>query len=484
MANIYFVEDNNSPGGKNLRVETALPLIFVKAINQFIVRRENLIDFELRESTTKGSSWSSWQDLNFFLPSQNRLTTYFDLRIKASTIQQPLPTDDNISSWFLGGYQLEIKKKDFPSFFTSFLQDGVNILSTQIFHRAFNALEYLCTPSAILPTQVLNFEEGSEDDFISYWFSICHFLAIFAETAKTLVFKQWPTFYEKYLRQFSIIVREDSSNLSEILLKGIRYIFEMRGTPQAFEVTEDSSGELFNFFNLTKEKNGDYFRKDELLAPFETGWCIGRSSPLQRGTSHLLNFNLFKFEESNVENANFDSNTRVLTSSAVNGGLGIQNVKNVISINDCRPYESVFQIQGVGNLSYGIHFYDKTQYIATKYFLNSSVNFPEFVTVRGITVNDNYTELSSNSKLNIRFGTNLVVPERYWGIVPFVRVDSGMKIKVDGIVSPANTSLSLGSQLGLRLFFIIFTEKDNTSGTLNDLLPYDVFALKQVKNRE
>jgi len=197
--------------------------------------------------------------------------------------------------------------------------DYFKILETNIFKKLYYR--------GIIPKYITRGDNSNEDDdkdYIDLFFSLARFFSLFI-----CFFKRFETFKDdidlmrEQVRQYNIYFDESNITLSELkyLAANIYNEIRKRGTEMIFKREGET---LLNGKEVPI--NGEFIRllrnkkSDELLyesVPLnKTGFCLGQSSPLYRGTCQAENLNKTKEKTQDFQNlSNFILNSQGSTSS-------------------------------------------------------------------------------------------------------------------------------------------------------------------------
>lgn len=337
---------------------------------------------EFRISVTNGLFWTDWNVLTDFNLSEKQFVAENLLLIEIRYTR--IGTDETGVIEFkdirFSGIREEISFEA-PTISSSIFNNiiGSDCLST-IESNLFKKLYF----RGILPNYIKradNNDENEDRDFIDLFFPISRFFGMFI-----CFFKRFENFKDDFalmreqVRQYGIYFDEANINLEELQFLAQNFYDEIRkrGTNMIFKRAGDvlPSGK-------TVVVNGEFIRllrnkvSDELLYgsfPLDkSGWCLGKSSPLYKGTlqaeflnktkensqdfQSLSNFVLNSQGTSSFSLKSFD-NKNVLNLKVTNGkaGLGridlIQDVSDSIYVADSRmDYEITFAFRIVSGIS-------------------------------------------------------------------------------------------------------------------------------------
>jgi hypothetical protein len=362
-------------------------------------------------------------------------------------------------------------------FSTFFNQNDEKVLSW-----AVNVLQKLYAPG-IVPEYIERGKEknenGEDEDYIAYWFSITHFFALFVIYSR--IFKDIKLYFstlKEYLLEKGILLNEDSSleQLQE-LMKNFYNEISRRGTNlMLFKKPYAEDGVHGEILRLISFKYGDEFIFS-LTPKHRIGWNLGKSSPIYKGVSDANNvikgYELDSTKDllpqypisinSNItEELDGDNKVLDLSSGDVIGDIDILDIDN--------PYLLTYD----SNLDYSIEFYYRPKdtsndlNIKLKFFDSDLIPFSNATrkTKKAVLITTdsfahspiilsrtdiyykikciiyNKSELNFKEKLNVSSGNNLKINDinpKYF--IPLISGNGylyGLKIK------PLRSNYSLG----------------------------------------
>jgi hypothetical protein len=306
-----------------------------------------------------------------------------------------------------------------------------------------------------------NINSQEDEDYISLFHTISRFFAIIL-----CFFKRFENFFNdeelmlEWIRQNGLYFDEFDVNLETLQYLSQNFYDEIRkrGTNMIFY----RQGDVFN--NKTINIDGEFIRlirskkNDELLyeniSLDRLGWCLGKSSPLYRGTAFAKNLNKTKedsddfidinnfltFKDNNSSNISIidDEDKRVLNLKCIGDsycGLGRKDVSvdvsdKIYSVNPNMDYEITFMIKinTAGDnlmLYFGAEGFDNQKHklldsfiannIITEYFF-SELSLSNFIQekwyfIRGII--HAYSSEDNHMRTNIGFGNNLIFNNKF-----------------------------------------------------------------------
>jgi hypothetical protein len=203
----------------------------------------------------------------------------------------------------------------------------------------------------IVPKYIIRGEDRDyveDEDYISLAKTIGHYFALFIQ-----YFKRFDNFYNdeelmrEYVRQYGVYFDESNVTLQDLqyLTQHIYDEIRKRGTISIFNRKGDAlpDGDIAQidgeFIRLLRSKTYNEL-SFEMLQVDETGWCIGKSSPLWMGTNDSVALN--KTKEKTEEFQNLDN---FKTTTSGNGVISLVEYNDkmcakieVISVNDIAAF--------------------------------------------------------------------------------------------------------------------------------------------------
>lgn len=396
----------------------------------------------------------------------------------------------------------------------------------------------------ILPQYIIRAENSdlNEDkDFVDLWSSVAKFFGLFIR-----FFKRYEDFHEDYSLLYEYVKQNGLYfDESKITLEELQYLSQhfydqirQRGTNMIFkrkgDILSDGSEVPIDgeFVRLMRSKIYDEL-KYEVIPSDNMGWCLGKSSPLYKGTSNshflnktkedsedfqnLSNFVINKSGDSSYSLSQYD-NKKVLMLRANNGGIvGLgrineeQDVSENLYVADSKmDYEITFAFRIISEpsdnsrIKFGVEGFD-----SSKNKLNDSFILPNGGSIsewffdittenkrrdcwyyaRGIIHAYSTQTMEKKIKTNLGFGNNLYFNNsfaRY--ILPKIQVEGNSdtqiavwNYKIRPLVrgtnilplkdSPEN-AVSLGFIQSSRIFFLYAKNNNNSLSQqeLNDIV--------------
>ena len=157
----------------------------------------------------------------------------------------------------------------------------------------------------IIPNYIIRADNKSYDedkDFVDLFFSVSRFFSIFLS-----FFRRWEKFrydldlLREQVRGYGIYFNENDVSLEELqyLAENIFSQAQQRGTKRMFvrKGNKLPSGEVAKidgeFVRLTRNQKSDELLV-ESIPTYKSGWCLGNSSPIYKGTAMSYNLNKTK----------------------------------------------------------------------------------------------------------------------------------------------------------------------------------------------
>ena len=273
----------------------------------------------------------------------------------------------------------------------------------------------------ILPSYILRGDDSNkveDSDFITLFSSIAKFFALIIQFSKRFEdFNIDIELLRENVRQNNLYFDESNISLeelqfltynlyNEIRKRGTSLIFKRKGDILSDSKVVEIDGEFLRLFCV---KPYDEFLTSKVPAS-NFGWCMGKSSPLYRGTGKTMSLN--KTKENSEDFISLDNfvisadseNTvaledfeekKVLKLTAVNGECGLgrlsefQEINNLITINSSIDYEITFSFKIDSStsgdiLKFGVEGFD---------IRNNKLN-DAFITKNGNSISELFFELN------------------------------------------------------------------------------------------
>lgn len=360
---------------------------------------------------------------------------------------------------------------------------GVN--DNEVLLWAINVTEKLYKKGLIVPSYIERGETYNlEDDrdYIDFWRTVAHFFALFVVYARKVnLYKTNEAAWINYLKQRNLFIA-NSSNLEQLnyLTENLLAEFRRRGTIKIAQKGNIVDGELLRLLNY---KAGEEFHFS-LLKADKAGWCIGKSSPLYKGTAKDRMINKSYENDENITDLSkyplvyptkvtsvVDAGKQVMKITGVDlaSGAGIggsTNISKAITVSDEIDYEISFKIKQVGvtgNITASCIALDINNNIVNlkdlddlatdnNFFLqNNKLNKDnKYYKVKCILFSKNKKPVSPDkNKLNIGIGRNLKMREGVVKIIPSILLQTTVLTQELYIYDLQIKTLNYGSSLGL-----------------------------------
>lgn len=344
---------------------------------------------------------------------------------------------------------LSLQKVDILDYFSSYDIEYLELLKN-------NLLEKLKTPGVILNRYLL--EDIDNEDFISFWSSIIHYLLLFKIASKEIVEGLLTSSDNNILstflsqRGYILSLDETSNELKEIQSNLYR------------EISKRGSFLTFREENLEYLKQGEFLKlirkdvSDEFLINLyedeNFGFNIGHSSPLYRGLSSEISFYKLNLEETRYL-GQMSNNPYYFYSNSSIDNTRKENLsyEEGLVVSPYLDYTFSLSIQGHGRVNIGCLFYDYSgsligysqstiNGVYTRHFIKH-LNIDRNLYLEGFIYNTE-RELNTTTTLNIGLGNCLKFNENNYKIVPFIEVEEGI-IEISNFkIFPSFTSYSRG----------------------------------------
>lgn len=519
-----IIENRVTEDGDVLIIKPEIPIVGLISLTQFVdtTVNESETDYFLKEfrfSQDGGLNFSDWIELNIS-NLQSLVISKFDsfiIEYRYTRVGSSVELDLEFEDILVSG---EVEDLPFPSFNSSYFSKFFNVNNINIFGWAINVLEKIYSKGLILPDfyeRGNGFSNIEDEDFIAYWNSITHLFAIIVYYARQFEdIKVNNVLLEEFLKSKDLILPKDL-NPSDTLYLYENYIneYNKRGTLSIIDQKEEGSnidGELIRLI--------DHKISEELIfclfQNFESGWCIGKSSPTWKGTEFIKNIrkgyefqnevlDLDKYPLINDSYLSIVDDKLVISNSLPSGnssGIGYVsgNEDFKITIDPKEDYEISFFIKQSSlqaGINFGCNVWDvndnllsfkkSTEDSNSNYFIqNYTLKISnQFYMIRGILRNKDFV-FDSSDKLNLGSGNNLKFPSTANKIIPILTYTANgvsSEISIYGLViRPLKLNFSRG-QLGLRNLLYLLSVNNNDAYSnkqlkniiQNKLLPYNCF---------
>lgn len=193
-----------------------------------------------------------------------------------------------------------------PTLMSSILSGGVGTTALSVLERnLFKKLYY----RGIIANYVQrgdNDDYKEDKDFIDLYYSVARFYALFI-----VFFQRWENFREDFdllreqIRGYGLYFDESTTTLEELqfLAQNLFSQAQQRGTRMIFKRKDKNllSGADGEFIRLVCSRDCDEVLYENIPV-WKSGWCMGQSSPLYRGTARAYNLNKTKENTENFQN--------------------------------------------------------------------------------------------------------------------------------------------------------------------------------------
>lgn len=513
--------------GDVLRIRTEAPIVGLLSLSQFVdtTVSESQTDYFLKEfrySVNGGLTFEEWRDLSLLNIQGVNITKFdsFILEYRYTRVGNTQGVDLEFKDILVSG---SIEDLPYPNYNKSAFIHFFSINDINVYGWALNVLEKLYTRGLILPDYIersANQSNLEDEDFIVYWNSITHLFALVVYFARQFEnFSTNSVLVEQFLKSKDLTI-SPSSSFEDVLYLFNNYIeeYKKRGTNQPLGRKSEGENIDGEFIRLLGVKEFEEFIF-ALFQNFESGWCVGKSSPTWTGTENILNLikgyefsdqveSLNNYPFLNLQYASVVDGKIEL--SAVPGGVfsGIGGDTKMIKIVANQDYEISFRVsQSIksNNITLGCRMYDEdnnevqptdinSDLLSHYFFKQVALNLPnEEYWVRGVLFhhgilgNDEVesANLIKASKVpTIGYGSNLVINPNAVRIAPIIGVEGGTgTVKISSVrIRPLRLNFSRG-QLGMHN--IIYMLARNNNGDLSNekieqfisgrLIPYNSF---------
>lgn len=520
-----IIDNRVTEEGDVLIIKTETPILGLIALTQFVdtTANESQTDYfkkEFRVSENGGLTFGDWIELTL-LNIQSVVVDKYDafvIEYRYTRIGNAPLVELEFHDILVSG---TVESLPYPVFDKSYFSKFFNVNDINVFGWALNVLEKIYVKGLILPNF---YERGSnqsgleDEDFIAYWNSITHFFALIVYFARQFHdFDSNEILLLEFLRSKGILLPIDE-NMTDLLYIFQNYVteFHKRGTLQIVDQKENGAGVDGELIRLIDHK----ITEELLFALFEnfnTGWCLGKSSPTWTGTEKIVNLikgyeysevveDLSKYPLYNpsyisiVDEKLSISNTQPLDEDCGIGEVAPFTDDYKITVDPDEAYEISFfvEMSAIEScLLFGVNCFDVSgnQVTPNKSTDNSPSNlFLENVSlnlanqeywVRGILWNKNKSN-GLNDTTTLGVGNNLIMHPLTNSIIPFVIHNPTAVAKTVTIskfrVRPVKFNFSRG-QLGVKNIIYLLTKNNNGSYVEselksiveNKLIPYNSF---------
>jgi hypothetical protein len=509
------IDNRSTEDGDVLIIRPETPIIGLLSLLQFTDTTtgedpNNYFLKEFRYSVNGGLTFEPWTELTLINISAVSITRYnqFVIEYRYTRIGTPAGPELTFENILVSG---DINAPTYPIYDKTPFNDFFEVNNINVFGWALNVLEKLYRKGLILPDYIQRADNNSnleDEDFIVYWNSITHLFAILVYFARQ--FEDFET-NEILLQEFIVnkdIIFSDINTIDDLLYIYANYIseYKKRGTLAIIDKKADGAtvdGELLRLI--------EYISPEEfifcLFQNFESGWCIGKSSPMWWNTENIINIiKGYEYTKDVVSKLNFPlvgSAYITLTSgylvldeipSSVICGIADDSTTTFrIPIAYEEDYEISFRVKQeslLSILSFGVSTFNSVGVkIDDRYFFQNQAMLiadTEYW-VRGVMWNYNKT-VGTYGIPNIGIGANFKSDTAVAYIIPIITVvdAAGITTKTylrDIKVRPLKLNFSRG-QLGVHSIIYLLLKNNNGQYSSNDirdiadnkLVPYKSFV--------
>lgn len=494
-----IIDNRVTAEGDILIIKPEVPIIGLLSLSQFVdtTQGESETDYfkkEFRYSTNGGVTFSEWASLTNLNISEAVITKYdqFVIEYKYTRIGSAPEVELEFDDILVSG---QIEDLPYPIYRSTFFKDFFEVNDINVYGWALNVLEKLYQ-KGILPEYIIRNEGNNnleDEDFIVFWNTVTHFFAIIVYYARQYRdITQNNTLIENFIKNRGL---EGSSLTTDDLI----YIFnnwvneyKKRGTYQILDKKADGKdvdGELLRLIGYSDPEEFVLAH----LKPSETGWCIGKSSPMWNGTEKKINIikgfeftkeveNLTKYpliNESEISLIDGKIHINTLSPSHMSGIGDIDGSKK-ITVSPYLDYEISFFVKTsnpITPITFSLKGYDSqennvnfesitTGNTSNDFFVRQNIKVADTLYfIRGILYSQN-TEIDANKTMYpngncLRSTSNL----KY--IVPQILLDNSLAGVNSGTldiwnlkVRPLKTNFTQG-QLGIKNLILLYLSNNN-----------------------
>ena len=290
------IENSSTSEGDVLTIRPEVPIVGLISLYQFIDTTVGETDTDyfskqFRYSVDGGLTFSDWVELTLLNIQAVSITKYNQFVIEyqyvriGDTPDVTLSFDDILVSG-------DIEDIYYPVFENTPFKQFFVINDLNVFGWALNVLEKLYRKGMILPDYIIRAENNNnleDEDFIVYWNSITHFFSIIVYFARQFEnFETNEILLQEFLKNKDLAF-SDGNDLTDLIYIYNNYIaeYKKRGTIKIIEKKGEAGvdGELLRLINYTEFEEFIFC----MFQNFETGWCLGKSSPMWSNTENIAN---------------------------------------------------------------------------------------------------------------------------------------------------------------------------------------------------
>lgn len=401
--------------------------------------------------------WGSWIELNNTNLSENEYVSENNIIIE---IRYTRTGTDNTGIITFLNIQFN-GNRGVSEFSLPTIDDSIfaNVIRSEELKKTTSNIFKKMYHRGVLPkyiTRAENSDRLEDKDFIDLFHSVAKFFGMFIHYFKR--FENFQTDFDlmrEQIRQYGLYFDESSITLEELQYLGQNIYDEIRkrGTEMIFVRKGDViSGNIIavngEFVRLLRNKTTDELLYENIPI-HKTGWCLGNSSPMYKGTSQAVNLNKTKentkyfqnidnFMTTELGSSSIEISNGELSMSSNSGNLvglgrsGSEKTENLYPIEIGIDYEITFLMKVLkkgdnANLTFGVEGFDiyknklndsfvtpNGESLSETFFYKNITDLKQFDSsnedvwyqVRGII----YAYSSSNKneiKTNCGYGTNL-----------------------------------------------------------------------------
>ena len=363
-----IINNITTESGDVLQIIPEVPIVGLVSLLNFVdttvgESETNYYLKEFRYSVNGGVTFSSWITLTTLHISSVdvKKQDQFVIEYRYTHVGNSTPVELTFNDILVSGTVEDIV---YPIYETTFFKDFFNVNDINVYGWALNVLEKLYL-YGILPKYMTRGEQSDnvleDQDFLVFWNSVTHYFAIIVYFARQFRdITQHSNIVELFLQSRGI----ESGNLDVTQLTALfnDYMqqFSDRGTNQIVE-----QGTI----------NGEFLRMIEFVSPeefifahlqnFETGWCLGKSSPCWDNTENIINVvKGYEYTDDIVDLSKYPLvNSSKISISGID--MSIQNVANAGVAGIDYDADAAKKIVVNKNLDYEISFLCKLDVAST-----------------------------------------------------------------------------------------------------------------------
>jgi hypothetical protein len=505
------IENRATEQGDVLVIKPEVPVIGLISLLQFVdtTSGETADDYfvkEFRYSLDGGLTFSSWAALNLENIQAVAISRFdaFVIEYRYTRQGSNPAVDLSFDEILLSGTYGEVT---YPVYDKMAFKRFFEPMSIKVYAWALNVLEKLYRKGMILPDYIARADNNSaleDEDFIVYWNSITHYFAILVNYARQ--FESFST-NEILLKEFlksKDLAFSDTNDLDDLVYIYNHYVdeYKKRGTMDIVskKATSGIDGELLRLISYSEADDFMF----ALLQNFESGWCIGKSSPMWNNTENVLNL-IKGYEFGDVESSSAypwindtyiaidktsDPHYITIENVPADTASGIDDSGDEsfrILIDPSQDYEISFRVKKSALdsiLSFGVRCFDVNGNEVSPVNFNTGADANYFFESKALSVVDKEywirgvlwnkdKDRDFTSRPNIGFGDSLQSVASIKAIVPIIYVKSAAPVVSktyirDVRVKPLKMNFSRG-QLGIHNILYLMCKVNNKELTLDQI---------------